>query len=1089
MIDPNLILLTDNISDNLLVELDRREIALWVRSSPNHPAAQQILPEILGLPWQMVFSEVADREFVEALEATTDAADPMTRKRGFVQIIEGDPSRIELPERCLPIYLLNGRQGIVPDDFQGRFRRMAMLEELRRSRVRQILIVSGSEDPIPPELGDLWSSGFRSVLTFATDTADAEQLLETWVKGLDGLAAVSLLRLPAGQVVEDILQRYSEGYPEERAVIRMRDHSGDFKSIDITELDEPERPILEHYSLIEERNLSILTHEQLSEEEFISFFQNPENSWRPYAAGLPWSRHDQSKHELGNLLRRIDIVGSEENCIAYILAESGSGGTTLARTLAWEYAGQGYPVLLAKPLPFIPNALSVANFLNRVRLKFESSSDPAAKSENGAADHRKKDSDTSSDARRFETPWIIVFDRVHWEYRDSELRRFRNQLGKQGRPVCLLVVSGPIRGLSYYDTSVFKQIGELNHVIAQEEARQLGNHLNHFLRLYGKARKESQWDRFYQDHTVRYLEGVSAFWVALSFWIQGQYDLSESIQEWMYRSFKENATEGTVQNAILEIAAMSSERHPMPDGLLPESKDKWPTAQLLEDSRSSLGALGLISFSSAGKRYWALVHDILGRFLINALFFDFDMRQKLGFGEAKDSEHLRFLVLKNISQKRELGERVYGNIGEYFATSIFKVDPDHGHANFAPFWPDVLNALDTMASPLRDTSRVFRHHTAVSRRRIAKLNEPIYGVTIDFKIKLLKRAIEDITYALNSIAYTAGSEPNWNLYNSLALAYHDLAYLEEGKGAPSEYVNKLRQLAKDATHRAYQENPSNSFVIETYVKNLLASARAIPGSSVEYCIEALGILFSAISSIEETYRKAELGDLADGALNILVQHEPGEGELGDLVGPIDVLVRAWITLTKDVDQKSGNALSDLPEQNRVRAIDALTHPAGQGNMQVIRLGYELTCITYPQDFKQQIEYLEQLQGTDYRATPQMRLEYAILLYQNDRPAEGYKIFRSLRRLWRESEYFVRVPTALRWLRHRDNETARTVQAVVGSDGGMRAMARVSEFQNLLVPFRPEEFSLGDVHPGVRFSCYVSFGHNGPFLRPVTTRTT
>ena len=52
-----------------------------------------------------------------------------------------------------------------------------------------------------------------------------------------------------------------------------------------------------------------------------------------------------------------------------------------------------------------------------------------------------------------------------------------------------------------------------------------------------KQRESWQWDRFYQEHTVRYLEGIAAFWVTLSFWIQGQYDISESVQEWMYRSF------------------------------------------------------------------------------------------------------------------------------------------------------------------------------------------------------------------------------------------------------------------------------------------------------------------------------------------------------------------------------------------------------------------------------------------------------------------------------------------------------------------------------------------------------------------------
>ena len=201
---------------------------------------------------------------------------------------------------------------------------------------------------------------------------------------------------------------------------------------------------------------------------------------------------------------------------------------------------------------------------------------------------------------------------------------------KQGRPVCLLVVSGPIREMAYFDTSVFYQIGELNHALDHEEARALGQHLNQFLRGYGKAREEWQWDQFYQEHSIRFLEGISAFWVTLSFWIQGQYDLSESVQEWMYRCFQEKVDIESMQVAILQIAALSSERLPMPDGLLPVSSGEWPVSHLLEDSRANLGPIGLVRVSAVGERYWALAHDILGRFLITALFYDFQAREENG---------------------------------------------------------------------------------------------------------------------------------------------------------------------------------------------------------------------------------------------------------------------------------------------------------------------------------------------------------------------------------------------------------------------------------------------------------------------------
>lgn len=1090
MIEKKLICI-DGVPDNLLSNLESRDITLWIRSLPKDPPSQDALVAFLGLPWRQVFSEIYDPGLFKMLEEAASVSDPRTRKRGFVQIIDSDPSRIELPQRCLPIYLLNGRMaGAAPSDFESRLRRMTMLEELRRSGVREILVMSGDDDPVLPELKDLWSSGFRSYLTFISEAVNADKTLESWLEGTDSVAAANLLRLPVQQVVEEILARYASIYPEDRHVIRLRDRHGNLNKIDVTEADEPERPILEWYSIVEERDLAPLMPEELSEEDFVTFFRNPQDSWRPYAAGLPWLRDEQCKKVLKSCLKKLDAVGSEENCIAYISSEPGAGGTTLAHAMAWECAREGYPVLIAKPLPFVPDALTVANFLTRVHREAEGQMTRELKLAAGAGDEPTQDHKRESVFRRYETPWIIIFDSLHWQSRDSELVRFRNEMEKFGRPVCVLIVTGTVLGLSFFKTSTFKLVAELNHALRQDDARQLGRHLNKFLRIYGKQRQESQWDQFYQEHTVRYLEGLSAFWVTLSFWIQGQYDLSESIQHWMFRKFKENVDDRVVQHAILEIAALSSERIPLPEVLLPAPNGKWPISHLLEDDRSDLSALGLVRISANGEKHWALVHDILGRFLINALFYDFPMREEMGFGEAKDAEHLRFLLLRQVSQKAVLGEYAYRSIGEDFATSIFKIDPDHGRGSFAPFWRDVLGALDRMPRSLRDNSRVFRHHTAVSRRRIAKLDESLYGVKNEDKIGLLKVAIDDINYALTFIDYVPGSEPNVNLFNSLANAYFDLAKAEAVGGAPRERIIELRSLANDATRKAYVESPTSRFVIETFVKNLLEeTALDPPELAVEHCIEALGILFSALTSNEGAYRNSQLSSLADEALAILFKQAPKNIQNMEPTRAIDVLIKAWTVLVEGEGYSSGMALSDVPEANRVRALEALAHPVGRGNMQVIRLSYDLTCISHPHAFKQQLEFVEQLQTTDYRMTPQLRLEYAILLFLNGRAAEGDKIFRLLRPLWRASEHFVHVPTRLRWLWAADGEALQVVQAVTGSDNGNRAIARVQEFNNIQVPFRPEEFGIRDLKPGLRIACYVSFGHNGPFLRPVTTNPT
>jgi len=1071
-----------NVSNNTLANLDSRDVALWVHNLPVDIDQRATVTAFLGLPWRLIMLEGQDSDLIDALEDTSSVEDPLSRKRGLIQIIDTDPTRIELPPRCLPIYLLDGRQG--GSDFEKRLRRITMLENFRRSGAREVVIISAGEPLVPADLKELWSAGFRAQLIFGSDLPSAESEMEQWLDETRDLAVASFIQLPPHRLIEEILSRYSETYPAERRVIRMRDSHGEFHKVDITTADEPERPILDSFTLIEERDLSPLSPAELSEEEFIGFFKSPEHSWRPYAAGLPWIRDSHCKEVLRKCLRNLDIEGPDENCIAYIASEPGAGGTTLARALAWDFAREGYPVLVAKSYPFVPEVLPVFNYLMRVHRIFKEqiTDKQESKSLQTVPDMKK---DKGSKDRRSETPWIIVFDTLHWQNRDSELTQFRNMLIQYGRPVCLLVVTGTSLGLPFQISPAFKKITELNHTIGLKEARDLGQHLNEFLRYYGKERSETQWDRFYKEHTVRYAEGIAAFWVTLSFWIQGQYDLSESIQQWIYKTFKEQADDRDIQEAILQIAAMSSERLPFPQSLLPRTKNRWPIWQLLEDRSENLSRLGLTQIDAQGERHWALVHDILGRLLINALFYDHAEREALGFPDPHDPEHFRFLILQKISRNPLLGERAYRAIGEDFATEVFKIDPDHGKSSFATLWREVLDTLDKMPQPLRDTSRIFRHHSAISRRRIAKLESMAYYIEDPERIVLLERAIKDINYALTEIPYTIGSESDLNLLNSLAHAYLDLATVKSRTGAPDVQISELKALANETARRAFRESPNNSFIIETYIQNLLQSAKDSPAQAIEYCVEALGVLYSALTN--ENYRASQLGRLADQALDILLQQAPKETLARQPKNEIDVLVQAWLILTEGRKQLSDWSITDVPIQKQKKALEILENPIGQGNLQILHLRYDLLSCCRPYDFKDQIEILEPLRMSENWTPPQIQLEYGILLFQVSRPNEGEIVFRSLRHLWREGEQFVQVPERLRWLRAADGKTPQIVRATIGSELDTRPFAIVREFVNARVPFRPEEHGLTDPRPGINFSCYVSFTINGPFLRPLSAQ--
>ena len=508
------------------------------------------------------------------------------------------------------------------------------MEELRRSCLRQLVIVGDAEDIVPNDLALIWKAGFRTRLVISTTQNDAYQRLEEWFKTNGKGPTATLTDLHLTGLSSLLINSFTRAYSEECLLARLRGEAGGINQIDLTDIDDPERPLLDSYSLIQERDFASADAFALPEEAFNAFFRSEFDDWRAFASGLPWIRDEEAWSKLQAQLRRLDASGSAENRITYIVSEAGAGGTTLARHLAFTAARAGYPTLVAKGIPFTPDALPLINFLTRV-----------AQRNGDSKPGEEPIKDTESESRLYETPWLLVFDRMHWEFRETELRRFLQQLQQAGRPVCVLVVTGPQRDLTSFDESRFKPLAELHHMLESEEALELGRHLNRFLRTYNKERPDWQWRAFQESHAVRHMESLSSFWITLAFWLQGQYDLNESFQDRVYSTFQAHADTPEIRRAVLQIAALSSERLPMPESLIEQGA-------VIGRFRCYLMTDAMIFPSWAhaplswGRKYWAMSHDILGRLLINALFYDHEARCALGFSSARDAQHLRFAILR-----------------------------------------------------------------------------------------------------------------------------------------------------------------------------------------------------------------------------------------------------------------------------------------------------------------------------------------------------------------------------------------------------------------------------------------------------------
>ena len=1046
----------------ILAELDSRDASLWLLSSFADAAGPVATSRLLGLPWECVLSETASEELLKAIDALDNVIEnPLVRRRGLVHVLDVPPSQVVLPPRCLPIFLLNGKTEAEKAGFAARARRMEMIMELQQRGVRNLVVLGGPDLTLPIELGQLWLDGFQCGLIIVSDDPEARQKISLW-QASAGARQVTLLPTPAGHFAEVLHERYAER-ADNRLVIRIRDVQGTRHRVDLSGRDDPEYPLLRNYELLSETHLEYVTPEGLSAEEINGFFRDPSASWRPYAAQMPWSRDERARNTLTKALRDIDRNGPEASRIFYIRAESGAGATTFIRDLAFGVAMDGYPTLIASQAAFSPNGLSVANFINSCL--------------NGIAA-----ADIGKGLRQYEVPWLIVFDRSQWEGRELDIASFAQQITQAGRRICVVFVTDALLPVAIYAEKRLESLCDLSHEISQEAAMALGRHLNRYLLPLGTARDAREWQAFVNHSLVGPAAGRSVFWIALAFWLQRQIDLTETLQGWLYDQFRQKVNDPVVQRAIVDIAAMSTVRQLLPETLLPPSEG-FPTRDKLSDLQSTVGALGVVRQRFDTVSRWAMIHAQLGRFLLTGLFHDAPAREAAGLAAAQNPDHLRLMVLARIASNPMIAHPDLVELAETFATSIFKIDPGQGRADFALYWREALGALDAMPKTFRMTSRTFLHHGSISRRRIAK-DEVMFAITDDERADLLRRAAMDIEAAL-ALEHDPGGEPDLNLYNSLAHAYHDLAEVEARRGASADQLVALRLKANNATSSAYRLNPDNSYVLELYVRDRLIGAEEDPDGAASVALEVLGIVYGAMQRETAELRRNALSRLADKAFDLLLR-SGGRIHNTEPVTEGDAIQQALSALGEGMIWREGMALADFPRVNRIEAAALLGHLLLRSNAQAVRLRYILACMDQPKDFELQLELLETLDGNRAILSPQLELELAILMHQRNRHHEASRRFQNLRKLWARGEHYVEVPDRLRWLLDQVTGQRRQVRGRIASGGdGARLHANVQELQNDRVPFRMAEFDSAQLRPGSNISGLISFGHNGPLLRPLT----
>lgn len=1058
-----------SLPDEALFDILNRDAALWISEDVVEAIGElEQLARLMLLPWKLVLCESSSSRLAAALDQAAAEPSSLVQHRGFLHVIAANPATRSLPARALPIYFLNGRDG-APDRAESSaltgmassLRRLNMLERLFAESPKRLVLVGGRQTSSLDQLDDLWSSGYRSRLTFVVPEGSEVEAIATRCERLADLSSISIVTASFDEFASDIIGRGLALLPDANVVLRIRDSAGTVVEVDVTSAELPEQPVLDHYEVIKSKDLRRLTESDLTVEDIDVFFGKGDHSWRAYAAGLPWTRDATWQKTLLNALVKVAREGSARNKIFYVVSEAGAGGTTLARQLAFEAASNGFPTLLARSHVYEPDATELVSFFNRVR-----------------AIHGRGSDDTEVDTGNHETPWFLVFDRDQWDGQEKQIESFLSEFARSGRSVVLLKILGSFVPA---DLPPGTELAFLSHELDRDQAISLGEHLNRYLKPFGRGKNQADWERFWEQHKPDIDNSIAAFWITLDFWLRGLIDIGESVQSWLLDQFRKCPIDIDLKKLLLEIASLTIERRSVPEQLLPFLEStRRPLSMVLEDIRTDIPALALIRQSTPDGRLWAMAHDVLGRYLVTACYHDRALMREIGLDAMQSVTELRLHLIGSLTRRTEMGERRFRSYAVQFAVKTLKLD-EEGNAEFFPYWREVLRILDEFPKPVRDSSRTFNHHVAISRRRVAK--GEMFGCSLEEKQEQVEKSIKQIEFALFKLEPLEGDESSLNLYNSLALAYQDLAGLKSDQGASLEEIEGLRRKASEATVSALKESPTNPYVLETAAKNLIQQGRLDNTSRVSCAAESLGYVFQAAQLESSAPRQYQLGKLATEALTLL--RSDAEQEIVNLkaVGnPMGFLAEAWLELTKG-QRKIGLASSnEFSAESARRALAVLSN--APRHWLIVRLQYDIVCALEPRLFEQQLALLDELEATAaYRLSLQLRLNQAILLHIVGRHSDGNSKFKALRGDIKSGHEIVVVPDNLRWLVGADGITRTLCTARVVDNIGYRPMATVIELKNAQVPFIAQDFGGSRMPPGMSFKCHINFGAMGPFIKP------
>ncbi|MEN6578532.1 MAG: hypothetical protein ABFD90_19460 [Phycisphaerales bacterium] len=967
--------------------------------------------------------------------------------------VTGDPDAVSLAPNRVPVFHLPAQQSGSP---LSTLHRLKMLQRIPSGAV----VFAASKAPNADSTGLAEavqiSSDIAELTVISTGTLAGElpcRRLVHWVANIQAFELfVRTLAAP-----RDELRR--------AATIAVATNSG-VVPVDLSGAIDPSSPLLARFQFIpyEEVVGEARPDGGLVEELIVDTSQ----SWRPYAAGVPYDRTGPYKTALKRLVREFERRGPESTCTAWLEAEQASGATTLFRTLLFGLAREGMPVLLARQETVGFDFQQISAFCRAAARVLD-----------------------EAGGRLGRIPWIIAFDAEHTT-RDSEFIGGLAQGLRRLGHLAVVVAIRPI--LPSAPRSSHPAVGEtatlgprLLNIVTREEAEALGQHLNAFLPAH-QRRTARDWQDFVVQSERLTGEGrQSLFWLALRFWLLKLPGSDEPLRQWLAgKLYSATANSDAALAALAEVAVLSAHRIAMPSQLLSQEC----LAGLRSLMHDPAQTFGLTSIWSSNGEVFALAHPLVADEILRICCADATLLNRLMVSQCSNVFDLQLVLFERLLSRDAAGNPAVLPVVEDIVTSALRVDPRESPRNYL-VRDQVVTLLENAPDSVFDGSQLFLHHLAKARRHLAADPPPgdywIDPAHIREQIELAESHLAD-AFAFGTNLPDERREPELNLHVTTALTFDVRARFESTQG-DSVTADAYQRRAQDHYVKAQALDPDNTYVLENFARFKLREARETTAMErrVALAIEAVTLLEWELTIDEQSKRRDPIFETLVTAYGLLksdvgLDTLRSMAEHGDEAASIAVArYTAFPDRFDEQTEQKGSCADALAILRKV--------PPGQVTWRSRSLIYQLVSKDTPRDFPARLDACNELAAmTDFPWPLQTKLEYGILMYQVGDHQDGKRAFAEIRGLLASRTGAVSVPEELRYLadpRSRFQVPLRTSIRVTNTSNARDFYGIPQGWGSVEVPFHPYLFPRRRIVVRDDLDCLIQFNQFGPRAVPVT----